>query len=148
LLSNGQGLCYDVTCQTDADCAWKGYQCRQSQGSQQFCYPKGTSGKAKYGEVCTGSGSQNCNTDPTTGGDPSLFCIQTSQNGKGFCSKSCNNGTPCPSYTDTSGTTFKATCTSVSQGQQACIFFCTAGTKCPVGLACQNFGGQAICVAP
>ncbi len=137
IFTDGGGMCFDLTCTKDSECAFSNYKCQKNplQGATGLvCWPQPATGPKAYAEACS-------NPVSTKGCKAGTTCFLT--NGEnGFCSNDCTS-TTCGSAKDATGKTLTAKCESYGTGTRAfkrCVFPCGGtGQTCPKELPhCQN----------
>lgn len=151
LLQGGKGVCLDVDCSSDEECAYSNFACRDFTDGKKLCMPKLASGPIAFGGLCkTPAAKYGCNTNPLGGGNASAFCLKTRTDSTlGFCSQVCDSDRDCPTAKDDRGSDVSSTCVAASATQQMCLFRCgQPGKDCPVGLKCTDIGGSKFCAAP
>ncbi len=128
VFSDGRGLCLDVQCSKDSDCAFKSYTCEKTRTGN-MCYPPYPVGPNDFGQICSVPYRKN-------GCKKGLFCATLLRNGqKSMCVKFCKRDSDCPSYSGYSVTCYKS---SPSSSEGVCLIKCKGiFTKtCPKNLSC------------
>lgn len=86
----------------------------------------------------------------TKGCKKDLFCLRTTGNDNGYCSRDCTVDKKCATFKDAKGVSFALTCTAGLIGTTSvCVVTCgQPGQTCPDGTQCTTIGTNSICLVP